>query len=130
MDTCGTIFSQGFPSGDDIALNVQFYQSDNVTVKNMTGYTVGMTVKATVKDPQTELPIPDSEALFEMDLHGNTTGLFGFLIPGQTAGNPTFVPGEYYLDLKQWDPTGKRTTVTTTMLPILDSVTQRAAPLP
>jgi hypothetical protein len=127
MDTCGSIFTQAFVSGDDIPLSVQFYKSDNVTIKDMTGFTVGMTVKSTIIDPQTEVPIPDSQALFQMDLAGNTTGLFSFVIPGQTAGNPTLAPGNYYLDLKQWDPTNKRTTVVTTMLPVTDSVTQRTA---
>jgi hypothetical protein len=125
MDTCGSIFPEAFPSGDDIPLNVQFYQSDNVTVKDMTGFTVGITIKTTVTDPQTEAPIPDSSALYQKDLPGNTTGLFVFKVPGQTGGNPTFVPGEYYLDFKQWDTTNERTTILTTMLPITESVTQR-----
>jgi hypothetical protein len=130
MDTCGTSFNQAFPSGDDIPLSVQFYQADNVTPKDMTGYTVGMTVKATVTDPQTKLPVPDSAALYEKDLAGNTSGLFPFKIPGQTAGAPTLAPGEYYLDVKRWDSTGTRTTVLTTALAINESVTQRAAPSP
>ena len=130
MNTCGSIFSQAFPSGDDIPLSIQFYQADNVTPKDMTGYTVGLTVKTTVTDPQTDLPIPDSSALFQKDLAGNTTGLFPFLIPGQTAGVPTLVPGNYFLDVKQWDSTGKRTTVLTTTLPINESVTQRPIPAP
>jgi hypothetical protein len=128
MDTCGSIFPSAFPSGDDIPLNIQFYQADNVTVKDMTGYTIGITVKQTVTDPQTELPIPDSAALFQKDLPGNSSGLFAFLIPGQTAGAVTFVPGNYYLDVKQWDPSASRTTVLTTTLPINESVTQRSAP--
>src|SRR5215831_16824000 len=122
MDTCGSVFNQAFPSGDDISLTVEFYQSDNVTPKDMTGFTVGMTIKRTVTDPQTDLPIPDSAALYQKDLPGNTTGLFLFAIPGQTAGAPTFQPGDYFLDVKQWDSTGKRTTVLTTMLPINESV--------
>lgn len=128
MDTCGSIFTQPFVSGDDIPLAVQFYQSDNITPKPMTGYTVGMTVKSNVTDPSTDLPVPDSAALFQQDLPGTSSGLFNFLIPGQTAGNPTFAPGQYYLDFKQWDSTGKRTTVLTTMLPINQSVTLRIAP--
>jgi hypothetical protein len=128
MDTCGSIFPQAFPSGDDIPFNLQFYASDNVTVKNMTGYTVGITVKSSITDPQTGVPVPDSAALFKEDLAGNTTGLFAFEIPAQTAGVPTLVPGTYFLDVKQWDSTGKRTTVLTTTLPINDSVTQRSAP--
>jgi hypothetical protein len=130
MDTCGSVFTQGFPSGDDIPLEVQFYQSDNITVQDMTGYTVGMTIKQTATDPQTGDPIPDSAALYQKDLAGNTTGLFSFKIPGQAAGIPTFQPGEYFLDLKQWDPAGERSTVLTTMLPIAESVTQRSAPSP
>jgi hypothetical protein len=130
MDTCGTIFNQAFPSGDDIPLSVQFYQADKVTPKNMTGYTVGITVKATVTDPQLKTPIPDSAALYQKDLAGNATGLFPFKIPGQTAGAPTLAPGSYYLDFKQWDPAGNRSTLLTTDLAINESVTQRAAPSP
>lgn len=128
MDTCGSIFPQAFVSGDDIALNVQFYQSDNVTPKSMTGLTVGMTIKTSLTDDQGN-PVLDSAALFAQDLPGNASGLFSFAIPGQTVGIPTFAPGEYYLDLKQWDSTGKRTTVLTSMLPINASVTLRTAPL-
>ena len=128
MDTCGSIFTSAFPSGDDIPINVQFYQSDNVTVKNMTGYTVGMTVKTALTDPQTGNAIPDSQALYQKDLAGNTTGLFSFLIPGQTANAPTLVPGNYFMDIKQWDPSAKRTTVLTTMLAINESVTLRYVP--
>ena len=124
MDTCGSIFPSGFPSGDDIALTVQFYQADNVTAKDMTGYTVGMTVKTQVTDYQ-DNPIPDSAALYQHDMAGNTTGAFTFKIPGQTAGAATLAPGNYYLDVKQWDSTGNRTTVLSTRLPIDESVTQR-----
>lgn len=127
MDTCGSIFPQAFVTGDDIAFNIQFYQSDNVTPKPMTGYTVGMTIKVAVID-QNGNPIPDSEALYQNDLTGNSTGLFVFDIPGQTLGAPTLAPGNYFLDVKQWDPSGERTTVLTTSLPINESVTQRAIP--
>jgi hypothetical protein len=109
---------------------VQFYGSDNVTPKDMTGYTVGLTVKTSVTDPQTEQPIPDSQALFAQDLAGDATGLFAFKIPGQTAGAVTLAPGSYYLDVKQWDPAGERTTVLITTLPINESVTQRPVPSP
>lgn len=129
MDTCGSIFSQAFVTGDDIPLNLQFYQSDNVTPKPMTGYTIGITIKANLTD-QYGNPIPDSEALFAQDLIGDNTGLFAFEIPGQTAGQATFAPGEYYLDVKQWDSTGDRTTVLTSMLPINQSVTLRTVPSP
>lgn len=129
MDTCGSIFPTPFYSGDDIPINVQFYQSDNVTPKPMTGYTVGMTVKAALDDGFGNLT-PDSQSIYEKDLHGDATGLFPFTIPGQTAGNPTLNPGNYFLDVKQWDSTGKRTNVLTTMLPINQSVTLRAIPAP
>lgn len=127
MDTCGSIFNQPFYSGDDIPINVQFYQSDNVTPKPMTGYTVGMTVKAALDDGFGNLT-PDSASIFEKDLAGNNTGLFTFTIPAQTAGNTTLVPGNYFLDIKQWDPVGKRTNVLITMLPVNESVTLRPIP--
>ena len=127
MNTCGSIFSQAFISGDDIPLDIQFYQSDNVTLKDMTGYKVGITIKAVLDDGYGNLT-PDSASKFEQDLPGNTTGLFHFAIPALTAGNPTLVPGNYFFDCKQWDSTNKRTTVFTTMLPINQSVTLRSVP--
>jgi hypothetical protein len=129
MDTNGSIFTEAFVSGDDIVLPFQFYQPDNVTPKPMTGFVVGMTVKATLEDINGN-PIPDSQALFEKDLAGDNTGLFTFTIPGSKAGLVTFVPGTYYLDLKQWDSTNKRSTVLTTTLPITESVTLRTVPAP
>jgi hypothetical protein len=129
MDTRGSIFTDAFVSGDDIPLNVQFYQSDNITPKDMTGSTAGITVKSDVTD-QNKDPVPDSEALFQQDLVGNSSGLFPFLIPGQTAGAAMLSPGAYWLDLKLWDSANKRTTMFTTRLPIDESVTQRVTPNP
>jgi hypothetical protein len=127
MDTCGSIFEKPFFSGDDIPITMNFYQADNVTPKPMTGYTVGITVKAALDDGYGNL-IPDSKALYQKDLPGDNTGIFNFLIPGFTAGNPTFAPGNYFFDSKQWDPTGKRTTVVSSTLPINQSVSLRAVP--
>jgi hypothetical protein len=128
MDTCGTIFTQPFYSGDDIPIAIQFYQSDKVTPKPMTGFNVGMTVKAALDDGYGNL-IPDSQALFQKDLPGDNTGLFTFKIPALNAQNAaTLLPGNYYLDVKQWDTTSKRTTVLSTMLPINESVTLRPVP--
>jgi hypothetical protein len=129
MDTGGSIFTEAFVSGDDIVLPFQFYQPDNMTVKPMTGFVVGMTVKQTLEDSEGN-PIPDSQALFKKDLAGDNTGLFTFTIPGSTTGTVTLAPGSYYLDLKQWDSTGKRSTVLTTTLPITESVTLRTVPAP
>jgi|SRR5271166_2946580 len=127
MDTCGSIFATPFYSGDDIPITINFYQPDNITPKPMTGYTVGITVKATLDDGYGN-PIPDSEALFEKDLPGDNTGVFNFSMPGFTLGNPTFAPGNYFFEVKQWDQNGKRTTVVSSMLPINQSVALRAAP--
>ena len=129
MNTCGSVFTAPFYSGDDITLNVQFYGSDNVTPKPMTGYTVGMTIKAALDDGYGNLT-PDSQSLYEKDLSGNASGLFTFHIPGLTNAQSTFAPGQYFLDIKQWDSTAARTTVLTTMLPINQSVTLRASPSP
>lgn len=128
MDTCGSIFSQPFYSGDDIAITINFFEPDNVTPKPMTGYTVGLTVKATLDDGYGNA-IPDSEALFVQDLPGDNTGIFTFSMPGfDSEGDPTYAPGNYFLEVKQWDLTGKRTTVVSTTLPINQSVALRAAP--
>lgn len=128
MDTCGSIFTQSFYSGDDITIALQFYQSDKVTPKPMTGFNVGMTIKATLNDGLGNLT-PDSEALYDQDFPGDNTGLFTFHVPALNAQNTvTFAPGNYFLDVKQWDNTGKRTTVLATMLPVNESVTLRPTP--
>ena len=127
MDTCGSIFTQAFLSGDDILLNFQFLQSDGITAKPMTGYVVGLTIKTSLTDSNGNLTL-DSAAVFQKDLAGDATGIFHYTIPGQTTGQPTLNPGTFFLDLKQWDSTSKRTTVLTTKLPINQSVALRSTP--
>ena|ERR1700756_5409885 len=127
MDTGGSIFAPGFNSGDDIPIPVIFFQSDNLTPIDMTGQTVGITIKEALTDANGN-PVPDSQAIFSQDLPGDTSGTFSFLIPGFTLGNPTLLPGNYFVDCKKWDLTGKRSTVFTSSLPINESVTLRATP--
>lgn len=126
MDTCGSIFTQTFFSGDDIPVTLNFYQTDNVTPKPMTGYTVSLMVKTIPLNDQFEAPFPDSTALFYASLNGDDTGVFPFLIPGLLAGSttdaPTLPPGSYFMEAKQIDPTGKRSTVFSTSLGINQSV--------
>jgi hypothetical protein len=128
MDTCGSIFTQPFYSGDDIPITINFFQPDNITPKPMTGYTVGITVKEALDDGYGN-PIPDAQALFSDDLPGDNTGVFKFEIPGFNVGGAvTFAPGNYFFEVKQWDQSGKRTTVVSSTLPINQSVALRAAP--
>jgi hypothetical protein len=126
MDTCGTIFSQPFFSGDDIPVTIQFFQSDGVTAQPMTGYTISLMVKSMPLNDQFEVPFPDSTALFYDTINGDDTGVFPFLIPGLLAGSttdaPTLPPGSYFMESKQIDPTGLRSTVFSTSIGINQSV--------
>lgn len=126
MNTCGSIFTQSFYSGDDIPLTINFYDTDGVTAKPMTGYKIQLMVKAAPLQDQFGNPIPDSAALWEDSLQGDNTGVFPFMIPGLLAGSspaaPTLPPGNYFLEAKQYDPTGLRSTVFSTNLPINESV--------
>jgi hypothetical protein len=125
MNTCGSIFTQAFYSGDDIPLTINFYQPDGVTPKPMTGYKVQLMVKSAPLADQFGDPIPDSEALWESSLNGDNTGIFPFMIPGLLAGSPakpTLPPGNYFCEAKQYDPAGLRSTVFSTTLPVNESV--------
>lgn len=126
MNTCGTIFIQAFYSGDDIPLPIYFYAGDGVTAKPMTGYRVQLMVKAAPLQDQFGEAIPDSEALWQDSMNGDDTGIFPFMIPGLLAGSspaaPTLPAGNYFLEAKQYDPTGLRSTVFSTTLPINESV--------
>lgn len=126
MNTCGSIFTQAFASGDDIPLTINFYQPDGVTPKPMTGYIIRVMVKAAPLQDQFGDPIPDSAALWQESMNGDNTGVFPFMIPGLLAGSspaaPTLPPGNYFCEAKQYDPNGKRSTVFSTALPINESV--------
>jgi hypothetical protein len=126
MNTCGSIFTQSFYSGDDIPLTINFYQPDGVTPKPMTGYKVQLMVKAAPLQDQYGNLIPDSKALWQSSLNGDASGVFPFMIPGLLAGSlpaaPTLPPGNYFCEAKQYDPTGLRSTVFSTTLPINESI--------
>ena len=91
MDTCGTIFPAPFFSGDDIPITIQFFQSDGVTAKPMTGYMVSLMVKTIPLNDQFEAPFPDSTAVYFATINGDNTGVFPFLIPGLLVGTATDV---------------------------------------
>jgi hypothetical protein len=115
-----SIFTQPFFSGDCIPITVKFFGADNVTPLDLTGQTVGITVKRN----QTDL---DSAALYEKDIAGSTTGVINFLIPGFTGSTPTLIPGSYFFDVKRWDTTGCRYNAVASSLNINQSTTARQA---
>jgi hypothetical protein len=110
------IFPNILYSGDPIPLNLTFYKSDRVSLKDLTGITVGCTVKANETDP-------DSEALFQEDIPGDTTGVINFLIPGQNSG-------QYFIDVKTWLTTqsNQRSTLFNTTFDVQQSITLRMVP--
>lgn len=110
------IFPDPLFSGDSIPLSLAFQNPDG-TPYNLTGITVGCTVKKNATDA-------DSAALYQQDIVGTTSGNIGFVITPLNVGT-------YYLDVKWWNvgQANQRTTVIgTTQLQINQSVTARALP--
>lgn len=111
-----SIFPDPLFSGDSIPLSLAFQNSDG-TAYNLTGITVGCTVKQNATDL-------DSAALYQQDIPGTTSGTIGFVIAPLQVGT-------YYLDVKWWNvgAGNQRTTVIgTTAMQINQSVTARSLP--
>jgi hypothetical protein len=113
-----SIFAQPFPSGDCIPIRLEFFAADNVTPMDLTGQYVGTTVKREQTDP-------DSSALYQHDIAGDSTGVINFMIPGFTGSAPTLIPGVYFIDFKRWDTVGCRYTAASGNLNIVVSTTAR-----
>lgn len=110
------IFPNPLYSGDSIPLSLAF-QNPNGSAYNLTGITVGCTVKVNATDL-------DTAALYQQDIPGTTSGNIGFVITPLAVGT-------YYLDVKWWNTTqaNQRTTVIGTMaIQINQSVTARSTP--
>lgn len=114
-----TIFPVALFTEDVIPLDLQWYQQDGTTIRDMTGWTCGCTVKVQPTDP-------DANALYQQDIVGGTNGQFNFAF---TIASP----GNYYLDVKIWDntlnPPGDRGTVLWTQFQVNQSVTARLEPV-
>lgn len=114
------IFPFALFSGDPIPVNLIFYDlvidpSGN-TVLNLTGSTVGLTVKVNATDP-------DADAVYTKDLAGDATGKISFSVPAPA-------PGNYVLDVKWWNSTNVRSNILQEAFTINQSVTQRTTPGP
>lgn len=110
------IFPSSLYSGDSIPLSLAFQNPDG-TPYNLTGITVGCTVKQQPTDP-------DTAALYQQDIVGTTSGNIGFVITPLAVGT-------YWLDVKWWNTmlANQRTTVIgSTQMQINQSVTARALP--
>lgn len=111
-----SIFPDPLYNGDAIPLSLAFQNPDG-SPYNLTGITVGCTVKKNPTDP-------DSAALYQQDTPGSGSGTIAFVITPLNVGT-------YYLDVKWWNTSqaNQRTTVIgTTPMQINQSVTTRALP--
>lgn len=116
------IFPQTLCSGDVIPLKLAFVQPGTETPYNMTGSTIGVTVKPLPEDTPIGETV-DTEAEFKQDLPGDTTGVFNFLIGPLTVG-------DHWLDIKMWQTVGgvnsnRTTIVAPVQMHIVQSVTTR-----
>ena len=111
------IFPQTLCSGDIYPLQLIFTNPDN-TAKDMTGKTLGLTVKLEPADSD------DTQAPFWQNLSGDVTGKFTFNIAGLAAGN-------YWMDLKIWTtnliPNDRQTIIAPLQMKVIQSVTTRTA---
>lgn len=106
------IFPQPLCSGDTIPLNLAFKDKVTGNPIDLTGKTVGVTVKT---QPGND---PDTDAAFFYDVSGDTTGAINFLLG-------PFVAGDYWLDVKLWTGATRSTILAPVQMHILQSVTSR-----
>ena len=109
------IFPQILCSGDTIPVNLVFTDKATGNPYNLTGNTLGLTVKTEPEDSD------DTLAAFHQDVTGDATGKVSFSITPLLAGT-------YWLDIKmhQGSPTGPRTTVIPPLqMKVVQSVTTR-----
>jgi hypothetical protein len=109
------IFPQPLCSGDTYPLKLTFVDKTTGNPYNLTGATVGTTVKLAPGND------PDSDAVFTQTVVGDTTGIINFSIGPLNAG-------DYWMDVKLWrvGPPATRTTVLAPLqMHILQSVTSR-----
>lgn len=100
-------------SGDAIPLKLTFKDKATGNPYNLTGATVGITVKIAPSDE------PDTNAVFKQDVAGDTTGIIQFYV------DPLAV-GSYWLDVKMWNGSQHRSTVIApAKFSVVQSVTSR-----
>jgi len=109
------IFPQTLCSGDTIPINLTFTDKTTGNPYNLTGNTLGLTVKEEPEDSD------DTKAPFHQDVVGDATGKISFSISPLAAGT-------YWLDVKMWQ--GPTTAPRTTVIPplqfnVVQSVTTR-----
>jgi hypothetical protein len=107
------IFPYALYSGDPIPVQLIFYDANN-NILNLTGTTVGLTVKVNATDP-------DAEAVYTKDLVGDATGTVNFTVPAPPIGN-------YVMDVKWWNASNVRSNILQEAFTINQSVTQRGVP--
>ena len=112
------LFTYSLYSGDVIPLTLHFYQADGKTPLDLTGITIGTTVKVNNTSP-------DSSAVFQKDTAGDTTGVISWMIPGLNTGN-------YWIDVKWWNTAqnnARQTVIGTSQFVVNQSITQRSVPV-
>ena len=118
-----TILPNPIWSGDSFPIALTFWSvpptdptnPSTGTVRNLTGYKVGCTVKANAGDT-------DSQAKFQQDIAGDTTGKIAFAVTALPVGS-------YWIDIKIWDASNVRSTVVNpTQFNVQQSITQREIP--
>src|SRR5215469_14170558 len=111
------LFTYPLYSGDITPLTLNFYQADGKTALNLTGITVGTTVKNSPTGT-------DASSLFWQDKPGDTTGVISYVIPGLN-------PGTYWIDVKWWNVAQgntRQTVIGATQFTVAQSVTARPVP--
>lgn len=114
------IFPQAICSGDIFPINLLFKNQSTGNPEDMTGSTVGVTVKSGELDEST---VDDSDAVFQHDIAGDTTGKFTFYVGPLDAG-------DYWIDVKMWSGTARTTVLTPVQMHVLQGVTVRTTPVP
>lgn len=109
------IFPQTLCSGDIIPLKLTFKDKTTGNPYDLTGSTVGATVKSFPEDSL------DTQAQFHQDIVGDTTGIIAFQIGPLSAG-------DWWLDVKMWNgttPPVRTTVISPVQMHIIQSVTTR-----
>src|ERR1700747_871201 len=104
------IFPQTLCSGDTIPLALSFMDQPAGTARDLTGKTLGLTVKTEPEDSD------DTLAAFMQDIVGDSTGKVAFVISPLEAGT-------YWMDVKIWTtgatPSDRQTVIPTMQMKII-----------
>src|SRR4029077_6185836 len=112
------IFPNTLCSGDTIPLALSFTDQSTGTAHNLTGKTLGLTVKTEPEDRD------DTLEAFHANIVGDTTGKIAFVISPLPAGI-------YWMDVKIWTtgatPSDRQTVIPSLQMKVIQSVTTRTA---